>query len=65
MRYLKCVFGDAAENAASEAWHLSLPLLPAAVLVCAVAGAQFGHYFGPRFGCAPAEFVVRAGQRHM
>lgn len=30
--------------------HLSLPLLLVAVPICAVAGAQLGHYFGARFG---------------
>jgi len=30
--------------------HLSLPLLLLAVPVCAVAGAQLGHYLGARFG---------------
>jgi len=30
--------------------HLSLPLLLVAVPICAVAGAQLGHYLGARFG---------------
>ena len=30
--------------------HLSLPLLMVAVPVCAVAGAQLGHFLGARFG---------------
>ena len=30
--------------------HLSLPMLMVAVPICAVAGAQLGHYLGARFG---------------
>jgi membrane-associated protein len=30
--------------------HLSLPLLLIAVPICAIAGAQLGHYLGARFG---------------
>jgi membrane-associated protein len=30
--------------------HLSLPLLMVAVPICAVAGAQLGHFLGARFG---------------
>ena len=39
-----------AVNGVSKAPHLSLPLLLVAVPVCAIAGAQLGHYLGARFG---------------
>jgi membrane-associated protein len=33
-----------------QQYHLSLPLMLVGLPICAIAGAQLGHYFGARFG---------------
>jgi membrane-associated protein len=42
--------GSSTAAAAVGTQHLSLPLLLVAVPICALAGAQLGHYLGARFG---------------